>query len=135
MLLLLSMAKKVFSYLHIRQKTEAGKPKMCSASDAQIVKNLRRSAALWAFLGGFCSALLCASGQLALQSVECSHYEFLLHPLTGCRGGEPTGNFSAIQTHNRPCSGPHPTYPCLSPPQKCNSKGSIPALTELIEPQ
>ena len=55
-----------------------------------------------------------------LQSVGCTHYEFLLHPLTGCRGGEPTGKFSAIQTHNRPCSGPHPIYPCLSPPQKCN---------------
>ena len=97
MFILLSIGKKDFSFLHIQQK--AGRHKMCSASDAQIVKNVRRSAALWTFL----AALQCASTQPA-QSVGCSHYEFLLHPLTGWRGGEPTGNFSAIQTHNRPSS-------------------------------
>ena len=118
MLLLLSMAK-VFSYLHIRQKTEAGKPKMCSASDVQIVKNVKTVGGSLAVFGWalLCYVQLC----IALQSVGCTHYEFLLHPLTGCRGGEPTGNFSAIQTHNRPCSmaALACTFPCLSPTQIC----------------
>ena len=51
---------------------------MCSASDAQIVKNVRRSAALWTFLAVLCY-VHCASLQPE-QSVGCSHYEFLLHP-------------------------------------------------------
>ena len=72
--MLLSISKKFVSFLHIRQKTEVGRPKMCSASDAQIVKNPRRSAALWAFLGVLCYV------QPVQCSVGCSHYEFLLHP-------------------------------------------------------
>ena len=57
---------------------------MCSSSDARIVKNAQRSSALWEFL-------LCASMQSG--GLGWGHYEFLLHPLTGCRGGEPTGSF------------------------------------------
>ena len=81
---------------------------MCSASDAQIVKNLKT---VGGSLGIFGWALLCCSidvhlGNLcnALQSVGCSHYEFLLHPPDWVQRRGTNGNFSAIQTHNRPCS-------------------------------
>ena len=74
---------------HLQQ----GSGKRCSSSDAQIVKNSRRSAALLAFLGAH-------SYLHPLQQVGCSHYEFWLGPRPRT-GRQPTA-FFCDPTHNRP---------------------------------
>ena len=112
--MLLSISKKFVSFLHIRQKTEMGRPKMCSASDAQIVKNPRRSAALWAFLGVLCYV------QPVQCSVGCSHYEFLLHPPDWVQrrgtNGELFCDSNSQQTLLHGCSRVHP----ISSKEKCS---------------
>ena len=120
-MLLLSLAKKVFSYLHIRQKTEAGKPKICSASDAQIVKNLRRSAALWVFLGGLCSAMcIWATFALHCRVLGAVTMNSCCTPWLGAEGGNQRGTFLRFKltTDLAPwVLWLHPTLACLSPPQ------------------